>query len=216
MKKPAKPAGRKPPKRAPIDPVTQFSPDQAFQFLFRHCGGAGHSAREQLDGALRLGSGAPGGVRLWVGDTIVDPNWYAEHIRVATRIAQDGKWSAELKPSGLRPVQPGQYQWSVSAKDVAALMAAKPAANHKPEPSTRAKRRPKPYDWELYKAKFYLMLYDDDVSAHANINVQHYASQLMTWGRKNLGGKETPKQAAMREKVAEWKPLWQRLKGASK
>ena len=84
-------------------------------------------------------------------------------MRVATRIAPDGQWSAELEPSGLRPVLPGPYQWSVSAKDMAALVAAKAAANHKPEPSTRAKRGRKPYDWELYKAKFYLMLYDDDV-----------------------------------------------------
>jgi DNA helicase HerA-like ATPase len=79
-----------------------------------------------------------------------------------------------------------------------------------------AKRGRKPYDWELFKAKFYLMLDDNDVPAHTDVNVQHYADKLMTWGRNNVGGKETPEQAAMRKKVAEWKPLWKRLKGFNK
>ena len=38
----------------------------------------------------------------------------------------------------------------------------------------------------------------------------------MTWGRNNFGEKKTPEQATMRAKVAEWKPLWERVKGASK
>jgi len=94
--------------------------------------------------------------------------------------------------------------------------AAEKAEPRIPDASTRARRGPKPFDWELYKAKFYLMLDDDDVPAHSDINASYYADRLMTWGRNNFGEKETPEQAAMREKVAEWKPLWQRLKGASK
>jgi hypothetical protein len=81
---------------------------------------------------------------------------------------------------------------------------------------THTKRGPKPYDWELYKAKFYLLLDDDDVSAHADINASDYAERLMTWGRNSFGEKETPEQAAMREKVAEWRSLWARLRGAKK
>jgi hypothetical protein len=75
----------------------------------------------------------------------------------------------------------------------------------------------KPYEvWELYKAKFYLLLYEDDVPVHANINVSNYAKRLMAWGYNNFGEEETPEQASMRAKVAEWKPLWERLKGANK
>jgi hypothetical protein len=78
------------------------------------------------------------------------------------------------------------------------------------------KRGPKPYEWELFKAKFYLLLDDDDVPAHNDINVQYYADRLMTWGYNNLGKKATPEQASMRKKVAEWKPLWKSLKGFNK
>ena len=82
--------------------------------------------------------------------------------------------------------------------------AAEKAEPRIPDASTRARRGPKPFDWELYKAKFYLMLDDDDVPAHSDINASYYADRLMTWGRNNFGEKETPEQAAMREKVAEW------------
>jgi hypothetical protein len=84
------------------------------------------------------------------------------------------------------------------------------------ETPTHTKRGPKPYDWELYKAKFYLMLYDDDVLAYADVNVSDYADRLMTWGNNNFGEKETPGPTAMRDHVAEWKPLWRRLKDANK
>jgi hypothetical protein len=104
-----------------INPDARVSISEAFQHFLRHCDGAGHLAREQFDGALRIGGAAPGGVRLWVGDTIVDPDWYAGHMRVAARVAPDGQWSAELEPSGLRPVKPGPYSWSASARNIAAL-----------------------------------------------------------------------------------------------
>src|SRR5262245_56012427 len=87
-------------------------------------------------------------------------------------------------------------------------------ADHESELSARARRGRKPHDWELYRAKFYLMLDNDDVLAYADINISDYADRLMTWGRNNFD--KSPEQAAMREKIAEWKPLWQRLKGASK
>jgi hypothetical protein len=80
----------------------------------------------------------------------------------------------------------------------------------------RARRGRKPYEWELYKAKFYLMLDDDDVSAHADINVSRYADRLMTWGQNNFGEENTPKVTQMRDNVAEWKSLWPVLKNANK
>jgi len=246
----------------------------AFQRLLPHYGGAAHLTGERFDGALRIGGDTPGGVRLWVGDTVVDPNWYAGHMRVAVKPASNDQWSAELEPSGLRPVEPGPYSWSVSAADIDALIRREQEAAitlDKLEQESKtisevlitldrlgqeskitketlnklkqgleqelkvtketldklkrdvgqrlaapAKRGRKPYDWELFKAKFYLMLDDDDVPAYADIDASDYAERLMTWGNNNLGEEETPKQAAMREKVAEWKPLWKRLKDFNK
>jgi hypothetical protein len=79
-----------------------------------------------------------------------------------------------------------------------------------------ARRGPKPYDWELYKAKFYLLLDNDDVPAHGEINISDYAGRLMTWGNNNLEEGETPGDAAMRGKVKDWVPLWRRLKSLNK
>jgi hypothetical protein len=121
--------GRSTTPRPSIDPDARDSISEAFQHILRHCAGAGHLAREQLNGALRIGGGAPGGVRLWVDDTIVDPNWYAGHMRVAAKVAPDGQWSAWLEPQGGRPVERGPHAWSVSARDVAALV--KSTADHK-------------------------------------------------------------------------------------
>jgi hypothetical protein len=192
----------------------RISIDETFQRFLPRYDGAGPLAREQLDRALRLGGGVPGGVQLWAGDTAVDSEWYAQHMRVAAW-GVEGRWHAELEPSGLRPVGPGPYQWSVSEQDVTALMTSTSVAEHEPELSTHVRRGRKPHhDWELYKAKFYLMLYEDDVPAYADINVSDHADRLMTWGRNNFD--KSPEQAAMRGKVAEWKPLWQRLKGADK
>jgi hypothetical protein len=75
------------------------------------------------------------------------------------------------------------------------------------------KRGRKPYEWELYKVKFYLMLDNDDVAAHADINASSYAGRLMIWGQNNFGEEEIPGQTVMREKVAEWTPLYRRLRG---
>jgi hypothetical protein len=85
-----------------------------------------------------------------------------------------------------------------------------------PAVDRESKRGRKPYDWELFKTKFYLMLYDDDVSAYAEINAASYAKRLMDWGDKNLGEEEIPGDTQMRDKIAEWKPLWKRLKGLNK
>jgi hypothetical protein len=248
----------------PPDPDVRISISEAFQRLLRHYEGAGHLAGNRFDEVLQIGGGAPGGVQLWVGDTAVNPDWYAGHMRVAVKVADD-QWNAELEPNGARPVEPGPYLWNVSAANIDALIKLEQEATitlDKLEQESKiikealitlgrleqeskitketldtlkqglerelkvtkgaldklkqGKRGPKPYDWELFKAKFYLLLDDDDVPAHNDINVQHYADQLMTWGRNNFSEKATPEQASMRAKVAEWKPLWQRLKGANK
>jgi hypothetical protein len=105
-------------------------------------------------------------------------------------------------------------EWYSTHLEIAKKAELSAVADHESELSARARRGRKPHDWELYRAKFYLMLDNDDVPAYADINISDYADRLMTWGRNNFD--KSPEQAAMREKVAEWKPLWQRLKGASK
>jgi hypothetical protein len=76
------------------------------------------------------------------------------------------------------------------------------------------KRGPKvEYNWDVFKARFWLFLYHDDEPAYADINVHKRAAQLMEWGQNHpeIGGEKTPGDTAMREKVREWKPLWRLL-----
>jgi hypothetical protein len=54
------------------------------------------------------------------------------------------------------------------------------------------------------------MLYDDDVPAYAEINVDDYADKLMTWGKRNH--EATPGRESMRLHIVEWTPLWRRLR----
>ena len=125
MRRPAKPAGkathsgraRKPTAQLP-DPDARITVNEAFQQLLSCCG-EGHLAGKQLDEALGLGRGPRGGVRLWCGDAVTDPDWYAGHMRVRVKVAPDGQWTAELEPSGLRPVISALPPWSVSARDIA-------------------------------------------------------------------------------------------------
>jgi hypothetical protein len=245
-------------------PDARLSIPEAFQRLLPHYGAA-RLTRQRLHEALQIGGDdAPGGVRLWVGDKIIDPQWYTDHMHVVVRAG-----SVELEPTGARPVE-GPYQWNVLAADIDALIKLEQEAavaldrleqelrtireilvtldrleqdskdtkraldelrqglgraegtldklkqNVGRGLSARAKTGPKPYDWDLYMVKFYLMLDNDDVAAHANINASDYAGRLMLWGRNNFGARKTPEQTAMREKVTGWKPLWDRLKDANK
>ena len=132
------------------------------------------------------------GRRVCISRTSLD-EWYSTHPATPAAVAD-----RQLRAAG----------------EIAEKAEPSAVANHESELSARARRGRKPHDWELYRAKFYLMLDNDDVPAYADINISDYADQLMTWGRNNF--EKSPEQAAMRGKVAEWKPLWQRLKGASK
>jgi hypothetical protein len=108
-----------------------------------------------------------------------------------------------LKAEGVKP--------SSLEKGAAEEAAPSEATDHELESSARGRR---PYDiWELYKAKFYLMLDDDDVAPHININVSHYAGRLLTWGSIN-NFREVPAPSTMRGYVTEWKALWPQLKAA--
>jgi hypothetical protein len=77
------------------------------------------------------------------------------------------------------------------------------------------KRGPKEqFDWSLYQAKFFTILYDDDVDENDEINVDGRAGDLMEWGAAHLGEDGTPGSSAMRAKVTEWVEIWRRLKAA--
>ena len=83
---------------------------------------------------------------------------------------------------------------------------------------SRTKRGPNGYyNWELFQARFYLNLYDDDVPANANINIEQQATNLMLWGQNHpdIGEENTPKSTAMRKKIAQWGQLWPLLKAST-
>jgi hypothetical protein len=75
-----------------------------------------------------------------------------------------------------------------------------------------AKRGPKGYAavWELFKARFYLNLYDNAERADASINVSAEAEKLMVWGpnHPHIGTLKTPARTRMEEKIREWMLLW--------
>jgi hypothetical protein len=108
--------------------------------------------------------------------------------------------------------------WEARSKESAAPPVREPAATESVTKSTSSsKRGPKGYDtWELFKARLYLDLYDEDVKAFDNIDIEERADQLMLWGQNHphIGASKTPKQAAMRAKIAEWIQLWPLIRQA--
>jgi hypothetical protein len=101
-------------------PDIRLSVPEAFQRFLHPYEGAGHFAGEQLDEAMRIGGGAPRGVRSWFGDALVDPNSYGRHFGVLTKELPDNQWDVKIWPKG-PPVDPRfaeQGLWSVSANDV--------------------------------------------------------------------------------------------------
>jgi hypothetical protein len=84
------------------------------------------------------------------------------------------------------------------------------------EPIGAKRGRKVVYDWEVFKTQFFLCLYDDDVSADADINIESWAARLIEWGSTRLGEKRTPQQSAMRAKISEWVPIWKAAKAVNK
>jgi hypothetical protein len=74
------------------------------------------------------------------------------------------------------------------------------------------------FDWELFKARFYLDLDNDDVQAHDDINFEQRANNLCAWGAEHpgIGEDKTPGASSMREKVKEWAQLWPKLKARNR
>jgi hypothetical protein len=121
-----------------------------------------------------------------------------------------------------RPLLSGQWYFFVGRNRFdrrysTATVPSESTAPSKPEAQTSIRRGRKPFDWEIYKAKFYLMLYDDDVSVYGDINIRHYADRLITWGQNNFGEEQkVPEDPTMRKKISEWLPMWRTVVSADK
>jgi hypothetical protein len=177
VQKPASPAKAR---RQPV--AARITLTEAFQQLLQRF--EPHAAREQLDAAIRTNK-----VRLWVGDKVVDPNFFTTHLRVAAHIAPDGRWSAEIEAT--RALEPGPYVWTVASEDISPL-AAEPARHP-------GGRRPK-YDREFIQL---------EVSAWVMSNgLPDSYSQIIADLRKEHGDK-IPEDSQAKDII---RPVLQRLK----
>ena len=76
-------------------------------------------------------------------------------------------------------------------------------------PRSGLKRGPKGFDplqLKPFEIKFYEMLYDNDVSADANIVIDTYALELIAWGERNKLA--TPQRIKMSEEIKKWLFCW--------
>ena len=76
-------------------------------------------------------------------------------------------------------------------------------------PRNGLKRGPKGFDpsqLKPFEIKFYGMLYDNDVSAGANIAIDAYALKLIEWGERN--DLPTPQRIKMSEEIKKWLLHW--------
>jgi hypothetical protein len=96
--------------------------------------------------------------------------------------------------------------------DVEALL---PAPEPTPVAAEQKRRGPKKkYIWELFMARFFMDLDNDDVPADGDINFAQQAKKLREWGRNHpqIDEENTPSDPAMRAKVTEWASLWPLLR----
>jgi hypothetical protein len=97
--------------------IPKIGVDVAFQRLLRHFGN-GHYARERLQAAIRANY-----VRLYDGDYIVDPGFFATDLCVRAKHAEDGRWSASVWPSRIGLAKPlSEYSWVVAEPDIDAMI----------------------------------------------------------------------------------------------
>jgi hypothetical protein len=197
------------------NPIDQLTVDQAFQRLLEHFGKP-NLACDHLDQAVRAGE-----VILWGREAGASwfrtrPVYFKQQLLIEADERPDG-WHASIE------VQAGKigikdfelYEWAFASSEIDALC----MADRTDKSPAGAKRGPKEkYDWELFKAQFYLFLYDDDVPPGADINIEQRANDLIEWGSEHpeIGEEKTPSTTRMREKVAEWTPLWKRLRACNR
>jgi hypothetical protein len=209
MAKPKRRSTRSQSSRKPTDAVERLTIDQAFQRLLT-CVQKPYVARNRLEQAILDGE-----VTLWGREAQrswfrVKPDFFKQHLHISLDESPEGWHACVAMQAGKIGVQDfEQYEWMVPANEIEALQQDKTVPG--------AKRGPKEkYPWELFKAKFYLDLYDDDVPAHGDVNFEQRAKRK--WGSEHpeIGEESTPSQNAMRTKVTEWASLWPRLRAGNK
>jgi hypothetical protein len=124
--------------------------------------------------------------------------------------------SATLQPEDASPVTVTFYRIEVAREDVLKLLPpgyeAAPASALKlasSVPRSGLKRGPKGFDpsqLKPFEIKFYEMLYDNDLSADANIAIDTYALDLIAWGERNKLA--TPQRIKMSEEIKKWLLGW--------
>jgi hypothetical protein len=97
--------------------VAKIDVGAAFQRLLLHFGN-GHRARERLEAAIRTND-----VRLYDGDDIIDPGFFATDLCVRTKLAKEGRWSASVWPTRIGLAKPlSEYSWAVAEPDIDAMI----------------------------------------------------------------------------------------------
>ncbi len=66
------------------------------------------------------------------------------------------------------------------------------------------------YDWEAFRAKFYLMADDDALSPSSNPNYSAYTRRIVEWAAEQFGEKNTPDEETIRPKVKSWFEIYLR------
>jgi hypothetical protein len=185
-------------------PPERWTIDQAYQRLLEHFKKP-HLARHELGEAVRAGK-----VQLWgcQSDKLwfaVKPDFFEGHLQVATHEKPEG-WHATLEMRAA--VQDfDKTEWAVSAKEIHALC--RPPVT---DEGKRAKRGPKPYDWDLFHVQCIRFLDTDDVGAYEDVGISALAKRLLEWGDEHLGEEDTPEISAMSANVSAWVKTWQRLR----
>jgi hypothetical protein len=110
-----------------------------------------HAARERLDVAIRANE-----VSLRGNGEVMDPNFFATHLRVAARTEPDGRWISRIEPTAA--LVPGEYIWTVSRAEIVNLLhqpphveKRKPAESAASEPAITKEALARQLIQKLYK-----------------------------------------------------------------
>jgi hypothetical protein len=195
--------------QSPSDIPPELDIDQAFQRLLQIIEDP-HIARDRLYWGLVRGL-----VPLIVQDFAranepfnLAPENFSDYYDIGLRKERDS-WHACLRfrKGQFGGYEPSEYHWTVPTKAIDELC--KEAKSASP---AGAKRGRKPYEWDLFFGQCIVRLDTDAIGPNDNVSISDLAKKLMEWGGAHVGDKNTPDQAAMRDKVSSWVRTFQRMK----
>jgi hypothetical protein len=111
------------PTPVPTPPATE-TVDDAFRRLLPIFGN-GQDTAERLNTAVRSNN-----VRLFVDGAVVDPHFFATHLRITARTAADGRWHATVEATRALDKPPNQYSWAMSSHDLDRIVRREKAGKH--------------------------------------------------------------------------------------